>query len=319
MAYGGGGFNYDELTGILRSELRRVLEVAIDTGTATSATSTTLTDATKSWPADQWKDYIVEIVSGTGSGQIRKITGNTSDTLTVDPAWTVTPDETSQYAIRFAGVGVMSLSAWGGTALTGRDVSLDLAKLQNLDIALSAHKDAILGTGAKTLTDLDAQLSSILSKLDVNLSTRASETTLSSILSQLDITLSALRDALKPARSTPVQKLTSQSIAGGGSAEFTESDLDGWSSIVVSVKATYDASATAGVRVRWLYSSDGTNFDSPEDAEAEGNYVDLSFSAGATRQRTVLIPILANSVRVQIVNLDTSYSVVVDVWRTLLR
>ena len=42
MAYGGGGFNYDELTGILRSELRRVLEVAIDTGTATSATSTTL-------------------------------------------------------------------------------------------------------------------------------------------------------------------------------------------------------------------------------------------------------------------------------------
>ena len=89
--------------------------------------------------------------------------------------------------------------------------------------------------------------------------------------------------------------------------------------MLVIVKATYDANATAGVRVRWLYSPDGTNYDSPEDAENQGNYKDLTFAAGATRQRTVLIPILTDNIRVQIVNLDSSYSVSVDVWSLKLR
>ena len=120
-------------------------------------------------------------------------------------------------------------------------------------------------------------------------------------------------------RATPTQQLSSQSISAGGTAEFTIDDTDGYSAIVVTVKATYDASATAGVRVRWLYSPDGTNFDSVEDAEAQGNYEDLSFAAGETRQRTVLIPILQSYVKIQIVNLDTSYAVTVDAWTTLMR
>jgi len=93
--------------------------------------------------------------------------------------------------------------------------------LAQLDITLSALRDALRGTGNKTLTDLDSDLAGIQSRvddlksalasigtdkllttpdnppnLDVSLSTRASETTVSSILSQLDITLSALRDAI---------------------------------------------------------------------------------------------------------------------------
>jgi hypothetical protein len=137
----------------------------------------------------------------------------------------------------------------------------------------------------------------------------------------LDITLSALRDALKPTRVTPVQELSAESIAAGGTAEFTVdvAQTDGYSALVVTVKATYDANATQGVRVRWLYSPDGTNFDSVEDAEAQGNYEDLSFSAGATRVRTILIPLFQPYVKVQIVNLDTSYAVTVDAWRTLMR
>ena len=73
------------------------------------------------------------------------------------------------------------------------------------------------------------------------------------------------------------------------------------------------------MRVRWLYSPDGTNFDSVEDAEAQGNYEDLSFAAGETRQRTVLVPIFLPYVKVQVVNLDTSVSVTVDAWTTLMR
>ena len=157
------------------------------------------------------------------------------------------------------------------------------------------------------------------SNLDVALSTRASESTLQSVLGQLDIKLSEHRDALKPSRGTPTQDLSSQSIAAGGVAEITKSGLDGWSAVVVTVKATYDASATAGVRVRWLYSPDGTNFDSPEDAEAQGNYEDLTFSAGATRQRTIVVPIFQPYVKIQIVNQDTSYAVTIDAWTTLMR
>ena len=135
----------------------------------------------------------------------------------------------------------------------------------------------------------------------------------------LDIALSALRDALKPTRATPVQQLSSQSIPASGTKEFTISDANGYSAVVVTVRATYDASASAGVRVRWLYSADGINFDSIEDAEAQGNYEDLSFAAGVTRQKTILIPILQPHVKVQVVNLDTSYAVTVDAWSTLMR
>mgnify|MGYP006995906754 FL=1 len=41
---------------------------------------------------------MVRIVSGTGIGQTRTISSNTTNTLTV-PAWTVTPDATSTYEI----------------------------------------------------------------------------------------------------------------------------------------------------------------------------------------------------------------------------
>lgn len=68
------------------------------TGTATSATGTTLVNSAKGWATNQWANYQVRIVSGTGAGQIRSITSNTGTTLTV-PTWTTTPDATSVYNI----------------------------------------------------------------------------------------------------------------------------------------------------------------------------------------------------------------------------
>jgi len=117
--------------------------------------------------------------------------------------------------------------------------------LGQLDISLSALRDALKGTGDKTLTDIEVDLSNIFAQLDVALSTRASEitlngiktqidklqfdannflrtvissdeigmakdATLNSILSQLDITLGTLRDALK----------------GAGNRDFTTLETD---------------------------------------------------------------------------------------------
>jgi hypothetical protein len=96
-------------------------------GTATSATSTTLVNTSKTWTVNSWANYQVRITAGTGVGQIRIITSNTSNTLTV-PTWTTTPDATSQYAIEgnddyiyLMGNGAVTLyrySISGGTWVT---------------------------------------------------------------------------------------------------------------------------------------------------------------------------------------------------------
>lgn len=72
--------------------------VQFATGTATSATATTLVNSAKTWTASQWINYQIRIVSGTGAGQIRTITANDATSVTV-AAWTTTPDATSVYSI----------------------------------------------------------------------------------------------------------------------------------------------------------------------------------------------------------------------------
>ena len=69
------------------------------TGTATSATSTTLVNSAKTWTTNQWANSQVRITAGTGQGQIRTVASNTGTTLTVSVAWATTPDATSQYSI----------------------------------------------------------------------------------------------------------------------------------------------------------------------------------------------------------------------------
>jgi len=96
---------------------------------------------------------------------------------------------------------------------------------------------------------------------------------------------------IKGERTEPERVLSAQTIDAASLAEFTVSG-EGYSAVIVTVRATYDASATSGVRVRWLYSPDNSNFDSPEDAEDAGYYKDLTFAAGETRQRTVTIPLM---------------------------
>lgn len=71
-----------------------------ETGTATAATGTTLTNSGATWPTagTGLTNYLIRILSGTGVGQERVISSNTATQVTV-PAWSVTPDTSSTYEI----------------------------------------------------------------------------------------------------------------------------------------------------------------------------------------------------------------------------
>ncbi|MEM0096135.1 MAG: hypothetical protein QW660_05820 [Candidatus Bathyarchaeia archaeon] len=124
---------------------------------------------------------------------------------------------------------------------------------------------------------------------------------------------------LAPVREETAKVFDSKSIAGNSIEEFTIMSTSKHSALLITARASYDVNATAGVRIRWLYSQDGVSFDSSEDAEEAGNYADLTFAAGATRQGTTLIPLFTPYVKVQLVNKDTDHPVTVTVWRTMLR
>jgi hypothetical protein len=117
-----------------------------------------------------------------------------------------------------------------------------------------------------------------------------------------------------PRFSSPTQDLTNYSLAGGNSVSVTKQADANNSALVVTVRVAYATSATAGVRVVWLYSPDGTNYDSVNDAVAQGNYYDMSFAAGGTAQATLLIPLLVPYVQILIINKDSSNAATVNLW-----
>ena len=74
------------------------MEVAPTTGTATSGSSTTLTDSSKNFTVNGLTGQLLTITSGTGANQSRTIVSNTATVITT-AAWTVNPDNTSVYQI----------------------------------------------------------------------------------------------------------------------------------------------------------------------------------------------------------------------------
>lgn len=81
------------------------LYVREGTGAVTSATAWSLRDTSKNWVANsfirgrQGENASIEIVSGTGAGQVREISGTDPQTLWLFEAWDVVPDATSRYKV----------------------------------------------------------------------------------------------------------------------------------------------------------------------------------------------------------------------------
>ena len=110
-----------------------------DRGTVTSAGSNTLTDTnsgiTSGWTTDEWKTggasasadsgAWVRIISGPGKGQARQITANTSQQLTVSPAWDKTPTASSNYVIYKTPKWTALTGHGGSAAATGRPATVN--------------------------------------------------------------------------------------------------------------------------------------------------------------------------------------------------
>jgi hypothetical protein len=75
-----------------------MLDVTYDSGTAAITSTTTALDCTgKTWTVNQWVNYQVRITGGTGMGQVRVITANDADTLTIAAGTDL--DNTSTFVI----------------------------------------------------------------------------------------------------------------------------------------------------------------------------------------------------------------------------
>jgi hypothetical protein len=66
---------------------------------ATSSSATTIANSALGMTPNNFQNALVRITRGTGAGQERVVTANDATTLTIIPAWTVTPDTTSFFTI----------------------------------------------------------------------------------------------------------------------------------------------------------------------------------------------------------------------------
>lgn len=104
-------------------------------GVATSGSTTTLVDSTKSWATNQWVGYYVRIFSGTGENQLRRVISNTNTTLTWSSAGTA-PDATSRYIIEGFDAGTATSGA--STSITDSSKTWTTNRWSNMMVTITA-------------------------------------------------------------------------------------------------------------------------------------------------------------------------------------
>lgn len=129
----------------------------IENGTLQSATaSTAVLRSATSLGDDIINNSAVEITGGTGIGQVRFIVDwvSATDTATVNPNWTTTPDNTSTYIVRAAPPAPTNASYMpsviadagnvrSAVGLAGANLDTQLAKLDTIDDFLDTEVAAI--------------------------------------------------------------------------------------------------------------------------------------------------------------------------------
>jgi len=119
-----------------------------DSGTATAGSGTTLQDNSKTWTPSQYPNYYLKITSaGANNGQVRLITGNTSNTLTVSPVFPAAISPGDSYEIDSVDTDYYALKYEKGTL--DRPTDLTATTLSNSSIQLSWSDNSSTETGFK--------------------------------------------------------------------------------------------------------------------------------------------------------------------------
>src|SRR3989449_45962 len=80
---------------------------------------------TKAWTTNLWAGRPVTITAGPCAGQTRTVSSNTTNTLTVSPAWDPIPDRTSEYVITQTTATLQDLTkTWIADQWAGRPVTI---------------------------------------------------------------------------------------------------------------------------------------------------------------------------------------------------
>jgi len=135
----------------------------------------------------------------------------------------------------------------------------------------------------------------------------------------LDSIIEALLRTIAPVREKTEKILDSYTIYPKSTVEHVIKCEEPYSAVVLTIRAEYHTLATSNLRAVWLYSQDGENYDTIEDSIEEMHFVDVSFSPGETRQRTTLIPLLTNHIKLVFINTDVNVPVVVTAWASFMR
>lgn len=132
-------------------------------GYATSGTTTSLVDSTKSWIPNQWANYFFKVEAGTGYGSGRiLITSNTATTLTF-ATQTFTPDTTTKYEIADCW-GLMSASTttsiteatnknWAVAQWAQKRVKISAGTGVGQEVGITTNTATVLTTGTITAGD----------------------------------------------------------------------------------------------------------------------------------------------------------------------
>jgi len=131
---------------------------ALDNGTATAGSATTLTDSTKTWEIDYYIGYSVYIYAGTGKGQIREILDNAATSLTV-ATWDTNPDTTSKYLITYLSKITEKYDGTATNTLMIRNYPLiQVDELKINDTSISLDRLTIYNNTGRLVLNSDAEV-----------------------------------------------------------------------------------------------------------------------------------------------------------------
>lgn len=132
-------------------------DLAINRTAAAAFSTTTLVDSVATpWTASAYVGHVVAIVAGTGLGNVRVITANTNQALTVDVPFSTTPDGTTRFTIYAPSTYVPVITDYDmshtatASSLTWQSVGLQNGVLTTRDLVFypSAATGTKFGTGA---------------------------------------------------------------------------------------------------------------------------------------------------------------------------